>query len=94
MRETTEVTLKQDIENVDWQAVAEVYTDTLGPEDPAQLERLPALVERIYSKGSQGKQRIRHAEAQQLVVDAFDLVSSLDALAGLEPVQVKPSNAG
>lgn len=59
-----------------------------------QLERLPALVERIYSKGSQGKQRIRHAEAQQLVVDAFDLVSSLDALVGLEPVQVKPSNAG
>ncbi len=39
MRETTEVTLKQDIENVDWQAVADVYAETLGPEDPAQLER-------------------------------------------------------
>ncbi len=39
MRETTEVTLKQDIENVDWRAVADVYAETLGPEDPAQLER-------------------------------------------------------
>jgi len=39
MRETTEVTLKQDIENVDWQAVADVYGETLGPEDPAQLAR-------------------------------------------------------
>jgi ribosomal protein S18 acetylase RimI-like enzyme len=33
------VTLKQDIENVDWQALADVYRETLGPEDPAQLER-------------------------------------------------------
>ena len=39
MRETTGVMLKQDIENVDWQAVADVYAETLGPEDPAQLER-------------------------------------------------------
>ncbi len=39
MRETTGVTLKQDIENVDWQAVADVYRETLGPEDPAQLAR-------------------------------------------------------
>lgn len=39
MSETTEVTLKQDIENVDWQAVADVYAETLGPENPAQLER-------------------------------------------------------
>jgi len=39
MRETTEVTIKRDIENVDWQAVADVYAETLGPEDPAQLER-------------------------------------------------------
>jgi len=39
MREATEVTLKRDIENVDWQALADVYTETLGPEDPAQLER-------------------------------------------------------
>ncbi len=39
MRETTEVTLKRDIENVDWQALADVYRETLGPEDPAQLER-------------------------------------------------------
>ncbi len=33
------VTLKRDIEGVDWQAVADVYGDTLGPEDPAQLQR-------------------------------------------------------
>ncbi len=39
MRKATEVTLKQDIENVDWQAVADVYAETLGPEDPAQLAR-------------------------------------------------------
>ncbi len=32
------VTLKQDIENVDWQALADIYRETLGPEDPAQLE--------------------------------------------------------
>ncbi len=37
MRETTAVTLKQDIENVEWQTVADVYGETLGPEDPAQL---------------------------------------------------------
>ena len=39
MRKATEVTLKQDIENVDWQALADVYRETLGPEDPAQLAR-------------------------------------------------------
>ncbi len=39
MRKATEVTLKQDIEDVDWQALADVYAETLGPEDPAQLER-------------------------------------------------------
>lgn len=33
------VTLKRDIENADWQAVADVYAETLGPEDPAQLAR-------------------------------------------------------
>ncbi len=33
------VTLKRDIEGVDWQAVADVYAETLGPEDPAQLAR-------------------------------------------------------
>ncbi len=39
MRETTEVRFKRDIENVDWQALADVYAATLGPEDPAQLAR-------------------------------------------------------
>ncbi|MBI1884845.1 MAG: GNAT family N-acetyltransferase [Chloroflexi bacterium] len=33
------VTLKRDLEGVDWQAVANVYAETLGPEDPAQLAR-------------------------------------------------------
>ncbi len=33
------VTLERDIENADWQAVADVYAETLGPEDPAQLAR-------------------------------------------------------
>ncbi len=33
------LTLKRDIENVDWQAVADVYAETLGPEDTAQLAR-------------------------------------------------------
>ncbi len=39
MTKATAVTLKQDIENVDWQALADVYGETLGPEDPAQLAR-------------------------------------------------------
>ena len=39
MRKATEVTLKQDIENVDWRALADVYAETLGREDPAQLAR-------------------------------------------------------
>lgn len=34
-----EIRLKRDLEGVDWQAVAEVYEATLGPEDPAQLAR-------------------------------------------------------
>ena len=33
------MTLKRDIENVDWRALADVYRETLGPEDPAQLAR-------------------------------------------------------
>ena len=33
------VTLKRDIENVDWRAVSDVYAQTLGPDDPAQLAR-------------------------------------------------------
>lgn len=34
-----DVTLKRDIENVDWPAVADVYGETLGAEDPSQLAR-------------------------------------------------------
>ena len=34
-----EITLKRDIENVDWDAVAAVYQATLGPDEPEQLAR-------------------------------------------------------
>ena len=34
-----DVTLKRDLVGVDWREVAAVYAETLGPEDPAQLER-------------------------------------------------------
>lgn len=33
------VTLKRDITDVEWQDLADVYAATLGPEDPAQLQR-------------------------------------------------------
>jgi ribosomal protein S18 acetylase RimI-like enzyme len=33
------VILRRDIEDVDWQAIADVYSETLGPEDPEQLAR-------------------------------------------------------
>jgi len=34
-----DLTLKRDIENVDWQALSDVYAATLGHDDPLQLER-------------------------------------------------------
>jgi len=33
------ITLKRDIAGVDWQAVADVYAETLGPDEPQQLAR-------------------------------------------------------
>lgn len=60
------------------------------------LERLDEIARRILPKASKGKRgtELRHAEAQQLVVDTFDLVSSLGRLVGLEPVQTDVSGAG
>ncbi len=34
-----DITLKRDIAGVDWQALAAVYNETLGPDEPAQLAR-------------------------------------------------------
>ena len=34
-----DLTLKRDLEGVDWREVAALYAETLGPEDPAQLQR-------------------------------------------------------
>ena len=34
-----DITLKRDIADVDWQALADVYQETLGPDEPAQLAR-------------------------------------------------------
>lgn len=51
-----------------------------------ELRRLEDLVRNIYEKGSKGKSTTRHAEAQRLVIDTFDLVSGLERLTGLEPV--------
>jgi hypothetical protein len=57
--------------------------------DPAgrkRLRELGDLATAIYGGGSKGKRALRHAEAQQLVVDTFELVKALDDLTGLEPV--------
>lgn len=53
-----------------------------------ELERLEALARHIYSTASRGKRgtELRHAEAQQLVIDTFELVVSLGRLVGLEPL--------
>lgn len=61
-----------------------------------ELERLDQLARRIYDEASRGKRgtELRHAEAQQLVVDAYELVSSLGGLVGLEPVEPQLSDPG
>ena len=52
----------------------------------ARLVELDALVPSIYKQGSKGKRRVRHEEAQKLVIDTFELVADLDRLTGLRPV--------
>lgn len=34
-----DITLKRNLDNVDWKALAELYQRTLGPDQPDQLER-------------------------------------------------------
>lgn len=53
-----------------------------------ELNRLGTLAASIYGRGSAGKDqgKVRHEQAQQLAVDAFDLVASLNKLTGLEPI--------
>lgn len=50
------------------------------------LQNLDELAKRIYQRGSKGKRALRHGEAQQLVVDTFELVKGLEDLTGLQPV--------
>lgn len=52
----------------------------------SELKRLEQLARSIYERGSKGKSATRHAEAQQLVIDTFELVSGLERLTGLHPV--------
>jgi len=52
----------------------------------SELKRLDQLARSIYERGSKGKSATRHAEAQQLVIDTFDLVGGLERLTGLHPV--------
>ena len=58
-------------------------------ENRAELETLGVLAASIYGRGSAGKERgkVRHEQAQQLVVDAFELVAGLNKLTGLEPIE-------
>jgi hypothetical protein len=51
-----------------------------------RLKELDDLATGIYQRGSKGKRALRHGEAQQLVVDTFELVKALDDVTGLEPV--------
>ena len=61
-----------------------------APEDKqAELKRLGTLAASIYRRGSAGKGqgKVRHEQAQQLAVDAFELVAGLNKLVGLEPIE-------
>ena len=56
-------------------------------ESQREFIELDEIARRIYGKGSQGKSAVRHSEAQQLMVDTFNLVSRLERLTGLEPIR-------
>lgn len=53
-----------------------------------RLAELDVLARSVYERGSKGKQqgKVRHEEAQKLVVDTFELVAELDRLVGLSPI--------
>jgi len=56
----------------------------------ALLDEARDLVIPIYNKGSKGKKRIRHAEAQTLVVDTFHLVDLLSGATELKRIDALP----
>ena len=65
-----------------------------GKAQQERFEPCVELVDRIFTLGSKGKSgKIRHGEAQQLLVDTFELVSELDALTGLEPLVGETASA-
>ena len=57
-------------------------------ENQPLLKGMGTLAVGIYHRGSAGKEKgkVRRGQAQQLVVDAFELVAGLNKLVGLEPV--------
>ncbi len=63
-----------------------LYTNA-APDKQESLEEADKLVSNIYNLGSKGKQQVRHAEAQKLVIDTFHLVSVLNDAGGLTPVE-------
>lgn len=56
------------------------------PETKKRLRELDELATGVYQRGSKGKRALRHAEAQQLVVDTFELVKALEDLTDLQTV--------
>jgi hypothetical protein len=62
------------------------YQRANGDQAKRELEDLHALTIKVYGRGSGGKRAVRHEEAQNIVVDTFDLVSELQRLTALEPV--------
>jgi hypothetical protein len=69
-------------------AFIDVHWQEADGEAADELKALAELARRIHGKGSAGKRgsELRHAEAQQLVVDTFHLVSRLKDITGLEPL--------
>lgn len=54
--------------------------------EKAQLSRAAELAIRVYELGSSGKRPVRFADAQQVVVDTFEMVSILLEQTNFEPI--------
>lgn len=67
-------------------AYIDVYIRKASPEGRQMLATARSLVHTVYNRGSKGKQRIRHEEAQNLVVDTVHLVDLLNISTELVPV--------
>ncbi len=67
---------------------AHLKKTTAGKQAP--LDEARGLVISIYNKGSKGKKRICHAEAQTLVVDTFHLVDLLNEATGVKRIDALP----